>query len=61
MQFQKDFLLPYTVQGYKVKVQCSDKLMDPESEEVCINNILDVDGELVEIVEGEYEVWYVRP
>lgn len=58
--FQKDFLLPYTVQGYKVKIQCSDKLMDPESEEVCINNILDVDGELVDIVEGEYEVWNHR-
>lgn len=61
MQFQKDFLLPYTVRGYKVQIQCSDKSPDPESEEVNINNLLDVDGELLYIVDGEYEVWYVRP
>nr|XP_034339350.1 ceramide kinase isoform X1 [Crassostrea gigas] len=58
--FQKDFLLPYTVRGYKVKIQCSDKSPDPESEEVNINNLLDVDGELLDIVDGEYEVWNHR-
>lgn len=58
--FQKDFLLPYTVRGYKVKIQCSDKTLDPESEEARINSILDVDGELLDLVEGEYEVWNHR-
>lgn len=48
-QFQKDFIAPYTVTGYSVKILSGDKN----------SNLLDVDGEMIKLVDGEYEVWYV--
>jgi hypothetical protein len=48
---------PHPVQGYKVKLLDRREFPDPNSVEAQINRVLDVDGELIEIVDGEYEVW----
>lgn len=57
-QFQKDCVSPYSVKGYKVKIlsQQSDNGARVAS---ILNSLLDVDGERVDLVGGEYEVRYV--
>ncbi|XP_061197429.1 ceramide kinase-like isoform X1 [Saccostrea echinata] len=55
--FEKDFLSTHSVHGYKVKVLSHDESPQANSEEAEINKMLDVDGELIEIVDEEYEVW----
>ncbi|XP_048751934.2 ceramide kinase-like [Ostrea edulis] len=55
--FERDFLSRYTVRGYKVKLLDRREFQDPNSDEAQIEKIIDVDGELIEIVDGEYEVW----
>lgn len=47
-QFQKDCVSPYSV-----------KQSDNDARVASINNLLDVDGERVGLVSGEYEVRYV--
>lgn len=53
-QFQKDCVSPYTVKGYRVKIL--GEQFDHDSHVARINNLLDVDGERVDLVGGEYEV-----
>lgn len=58
-QFQKDFIAPYTVTGYSVKILSGDKNSPQDPHLARMNNLLDVDGEMIKLVDGEYEVWYV--
>ncbi|XP_062566791.1 ceramide kinase-like isoform X2 [Saccostrea cucullata] len=55
--FEKDFLSTHSVRGYKVKVLSHDESPQANSQEAEINKLVDVDGELIEIVDEEYEVW----
>lgn len=55
--FQKDFIAPYTVTGYKVKLLSGDKNLPQDAHVARMNNLLDVDGEMIDLVDGEYEVW----
>lgn len=56
-QFQKDCVSPYSVKGYRVKILSQQS--DNDARVASINNLLDVDGERVDLVGGEYEVRYV--
>lgn len=56
-QFQKDCVSPYSVKGYRVKILSQQS--DNGARVASINNLLDVDGERVDLVGGEYEVRYV--
>lgn len=58
-QFQKDFIAPYTVTGYRVNILSGDKNLPQDAHVARMNNLLDVDGEMIDLVDGEYEVWYV--
>uniref|UniRef100_A0A8W8KA63 Uncharacterized protein n=1 Tax=Magallana gigas TaxID=29159 RepID=A0A8W8KA63_MAGGI len=55
--FQKDFIAPYTVTGYRVKILSGDKNLPQDAHVARMNNLLDVDGEMIDLVDGEYEVW----
>ncbi|XP_065936033.1 ceramide kinase isoform X2 [Magallana gigas] len=55
--FQKDVIAPYTVTGYKVKILSGDKNLPQDAHVARMNNLLDVDGEMIDLVDGEYEVW----
>ncbi|XP_011448906.3 ceramide kinase-like isoform X1 [Magallana gigas] len=52
--FQKDCVSSYSVKGYRVKILSQQS--DNDSRVARINNLLDVDGERVDLVGGEYEV-----
>lgn len=52
--FQKDCVSPYSVKGYRVKILSQQS--DNDARVASINNLLDVDGERVDLVGGEYEV-----
>lgn len=56
-QFQKDCVSSYSVKGYRVKILSQQS--DNGARVASINNLLDVDGERVDLVGGEYEVRYV--
>lgn len=55
--FQKDFIASHTVTGYRVKIVNNDKNMRQDSHAARMSNLLDVDGEMIDLVDGEYEVW----
>lgn len=45
--------------GYKVKLFSGEKNLFQDVYVVRMNNLFDVDGEMIDLVDGEYEVWYV--
>lgn len=57
-QFQKDCVSPYSVKGYRVKI-LSQQSDNGARVAIILNSLLDVDGERVDLVGGEYEVRYV--
>lgn len=54
--FQMDLLSTYTVRGYKVKFPCCDENLDQDPSMARMNHLLDVDGEMIDMYDGEFEV-----
>lgn len=54
--FQKDCISTHTVRGYKVKLPGCNENLDQDPSIARMNNLLDVDGEMIDIYEGEFEV-----
>ena len=59
IQFERESLSTHTVKGYRVKMLWGEEKLHPDSKEGRMNRLLDIDGEIMDIVDGEYEVWYV--
>lgn len=54
--FKKDCISTHTVRGYKVKLPGCNENLDQDPSIARMNNLLDVDGEMIDIYEGEFEV-----
>lgn len=54
--FQKDCISTQTVRGYKVKLPGCDENLDQDPSVVRMNHLLEVDGEMIDIYDGEFEV-----
>ncbi|XP_022337446.2 uncharacterized protein LOC111133383 isoform X1 [Crassostrea virginica] len=55
--FERESLSTHTVRGCRVKMLWGEEKPHPDSKEGRMNRLLDIDGEIMDIADGEYEVW----